>query len=794
MRKLIVIGVVLIVIAAAVAILLFNLNGIVNKNKDFLIDRAESTIGRDIDIGAIGVTLRGGIGVRLQNVRLADDAAFSDEPFIEAADLQVNAKLLPLLRKQFEVKRVILREPVIRIIRNTDGAFNFLTFTGPGGTAQPAQPEGAGAIPLVVSLASIENGEIQFTDQKQKREIRVTNIKTSVKDLDFKKPISTQIEAAVLSDQRNVKIRATLGPAVEDEPEPLDIPGEVRVDIEGIDVARLFESFPELKTKLPPEFVTRGIATARLSAEGRLSNAAVEFAVDGTQLEFRSPKGFEKPAGIALDINGRANHTGEKIELSDTQLRFGSLQVGIHGEYRFGPPAAVDLKFDSKDIKLDDWNSVFPVLATYSPTGKADVVARIHGSLEPGRGPIVDGKATVKRAGASLPQYPKPITDIQADIAFERDKADIKSFSLRIGESAIEGNAAIENFEAPTVHYSVRSEAIAVTDIQPPKPDIEKPEILRNVTVQGLHRPGDGPAGQGRFASKNGSFANFDYHNLSTDYTITGSTITVSDIAVETLGGRLTGGGTITTGDQATGFDIHAKANAVDLIELIDVIPGSARKSLTGKANLDINISGSGKEWKDIKHTLSGEGLAELVNGEIVDWNIAKSFFGEIEQYAGSNVISQELKTRYPGVFQRAHTDFKNLKSDFVVEEGKILARNLHLNHAEYKIKGKGALGFERDLEFRATFIASKSLTDDLIKQYDAAKYLTNEQGQIEVPVLLSGVLPSVTARPDSDYLRNVMSKALVDEGLDILKKNNLQDLLPFGKKKEAKPDSTKKQ
>ena len=72
-------------------------------------------------------------------------------------------------------------------------------------------------------------------------------------------------------------------------------------------------------------------------------------------------------------------------------------------------------------------------------------------------------------------------------------------------------------------------------------------------------------------------------------------------------------------------------------------------------------------------------------------------------------------------------------------------------------------------------------------------KYLADAQGRIEVPLELTGTLPRISAKPDSEYLRSIMSKALTEQGLDLLKKKNLQDLLPFGKKSESKPDSTKK-
>ncbi len=44
--------------------------------------------------------------------------------------LQANVKLLPLLRKDVQVKKLILHEPGINIIRNRQGVYNFATLGG----------------------------------------------------------------------------------------------------------------------------------------------------------------------------------------------------------------------------------------------------------------------------------------------------------------------------------------------------------------------------------------------------------------------------------------------------------------------------------------------------------------------------------------------------------------------------------------------------------------------------------------------------------------------------------------
>ncbi|UCG53466.1 MAG: AsmA family protein [Candidatus Latescibacterota bacterium] len=798
MRKLVIIGIVLIVLVGAVALLLVNLDGIVNKNKDFLLDRAEATLGRKVSVGEIGVTLRGGIGVNLKDVSLADDPSFANEPFVEASDLQVNAKILPLLRKQFRVKRVILRNPVIRLIRNEDGNLNILSLTQFERGDEPSEVSETGrriggAAPLLISLASIDNGEVHFVDKKDSLELRVTKIESSVKDLDLEKPISLELEAALVSDERNVKLSGTFGPVGSDPSSQPDFPIQAEVDLTPIDLTKLFESFPRLKQGLPPDLSMEGSATVRVRADGRLSDMTVSLDLDGTQIHVRGPQGFEKAAGIALTFSGDTRYSKERLTLNGAELRFGPLETQLDGDILFGPPPALDIDVKSKNVNLAGWESIVPMVAEYGLSGSADIAAKIEGSVGAGRTPSITGTAKISNAQATLPQYPKPLTEIGSDIAFSEKRAEARDLSLRIGGSTVEGSATIENFTRPVIDYAVRSSSLALADLRPPQPNIKKPEILKNVTAQGRLIAGDDPTGGGTIASPAGSIANFDYEDLNATFSIAGKKILIDDMKARTMGGELAGKGQITTGDESTTFDFQAKANGVDITELFSALPGSVQQSLRGTASLDLRISGAGREWGEMKKTLNGDGLAEVLQGEIIDWNIGRSLFAEIDRFAGSSLISQQVRNKYPKVFDRQHTEFKNLASDFVIQDGKLLARNLQLNHDDYRIKGRGSLDFDRGLEFVATFVVSNQLSADLINQYSAAKHLKNQQGQIEVPIVLSGTLPGVKVRPDSDYLRSVMSKALVDEGLDLLKKKNLKDIFPFGKKSESKADSTQK-
>ena len=219
MRKLILCGcVLLLVIGGLLVFAAYNLNDLANQNKDQLLAQAEQALGRKVQIGEIGLTFWGGIGARLRNFALADDPAFSSDNFVQAADLQVNVKLMPLLNQKIEVKRVILHDPVIRVIRNAQGIFNFASLSG--GDMPDAPPDasdttasiGSGGMPLLVALVNITNGDIQYTDQQENAALRISQLDLKVEDLSFDKPLRIELAAAIVSDQQNFQLDATFGP------------------------------------------------------------------------------------------------------------------------------------------------------------------------------------------------------------------------------------------------------------------------------------------------------------------------------------------------------------------------------------------------------------------------------------------------------------------------------------------------------------------------------------------------------------------------------------------------------
>ena len=90
-------GVLLLVTAIVLAVALANVKVWLGRNREWLTAQAEAAIGRPVRFDAVRASIRGGLGVELTNVRIADDPAFSDGDFARARSVLVRVKVLPAL-------------------------------------------------------------------------------------------------------------------------------------------------------------------------------------------------------------------------------------------------------------------------------------------------------------------------------------------------------------------------------------------------------------------------------------------------------------------------------------------------------------------------------------------------------------------------------------------------------------------------------------------------------------------------------------------------------------------------
>src|SRR5438552_2796312 len=141
-----VIGAILVVVLALVIYAVVNLNSIIASNRGYILTRASDAAGRPIQGQDIKASVGWGVMMDITDVKIAEDPAFSQIPFVQAGDVYVKVQFLPLLAGSLKVTSLILKEPQVRIIRSRDGVLNFSTMAKKSGEKekQPAEKEKAG--------------------------------------------------------------------------------------------------------------------------------------------------------------------------------------------------------------------------------------------------------------------------------------------------------------------------------------------------------------------------------------------------------------------------------------------------------------------------------------------------------------------------------------------------------------------------------------------------------------------------------------------------------------------------
>ena len=162
-----IIGIVLAVIILAALALPFFINA--NQFRPVLEERLTAALGREVKIGDLKLSVFSG-GASASDITIADDPAFSKEPFLRAKDLAVGVELWPLIfSRQLNVTSLTIDQPEIALLQSAAGDWNFSSLGGkapaaPASTTPAASPSGSSATDLSVKLVKISKGRLHFNN------------------------------------------------------------------------------------------------------------------------------------------------------------------------------------------------------------------------------------------------------------------------------------------------------------------------------------------------------------------------------------------------------------------------------------------------------------------------------------------------------------------------------------------------------------------------------------------------------------------------------------------------------
>jgi hypothetical protein len=235
MRKLVVSLITVAVLVLAVFLALtFSLNRIIEQNRDLILQRAQATLGRAVTVDKITLSIWGGLGVRLENVRIADDPRFSASEFARSAVVTARAELWPLLRRRFIIGAIEFVQPHVQLIRDATGHWNCESLGAAPVASSTTAPEfmlvadaQPAAEPFSIRRFAIRDGSLVVTDHtKQPAEVQYAqHIDLTLKYVNRTTPLHFNIDAALAHDAQNVHLTGNLQVLGNDSIPQLDAEG-----------------------------------------------------------------------------------------------------------------------------------------------------------------------------------------------------------------------------------------------------------------------------------------------------------------------------------------------------------------------------------------------------------------------------------------------------------------------------------------------------------------------------------------------------------------------------------------
>ncbi len=801
MRKWIILALVLAALASVGALALVNLNSYLNRNRDWLAAQVEVALGRKVSFSEVGVQLFGGFGAHVKDLKIADDAAFSKDDFVKAGDVRVSLKLWPALFGRYEVSRIVLSKPEVTIIRTKDG-FNYDSIgkkegapPKPAPAAIPERPPDAKPLPaaesrgekaaFVVSLVDVEKGQFRYLDRTTTPpgDLRVRDLDFSASDVGLDRPVRLKLATALFgADQQNVKVEGSLGPLGS----PPNVKGaelDLTIDM-GPLVIDDVKKFVAAAKALPPGLSSADPVSLSAKLSGNLDDLKLDAELDGSSAAIRYGTAFQKPKGVAMTLKVSAERRENALDVKTLALRLGELHLAGKGTVDSSPGGALDFQIDSTKTPLAGWDKLLPTFAGHEVSGNVEVHVRAKGKTGGSEAPQLFGTVALDDVSAKQKGSPYEIENLTSRIELKGTSASIPPTAFKLSGSPVEIQADVPSFRPVAATFSLKSPQISAASLNFASPTAKKPEVLRGFDLRGQFRAaGRAPELQGTLRSSDGSLRDFDYRDLSADLNLRDQVATLGKLALHAFDGAYDGSGRYDMREaENPKFEFRSSIRSMDLKSLLASQSPGSEKKIEGRLDADLSLSGAGKGWATIKRQLRGDGRLDVRDGVIKDVNIAEQVLQNVTGIAGlSNLTSPRVRQKHPALFATGDTQFDKLGGSVRIADGLARSDDLTLAARDYAILGKGTYSLDNQLDVNAELVASKALSDDVSADVREAKYITNEQGKIEIPFRLTGELPHVKPKPDAEFIARALSRAVVGKGLDKI----------FGKGKPLPPGVT---
>jgi len=355
----------------------------VNQFRPTIEEKASAALGRKVDVGNLSLSLFTG-SLAADNLSIADDAKFSNSPFLTAKSIKVGVELVPLiLRKDLNITKIVIDSPEVTLLRNPGGVWNYSSFGAAAaksqGAASPQQtpppqaekPSSAGE--FSVDKLELRDGRVVIgsTNSQKRSTYDKVNLTASNVSLTTKFPVTL---SANLPGGGDLKLDGTAGPL--DQENTALTPVNAKLTVNGLNLANT--------GLLDPSAGLGGV----LDLNATLASQNGEASISGSAKLSKAllvAGGSSAAVPAVVDFNTKYDLRKNRGVLEPSTLKIGGAVTHLNGTYEVpadSDAVVVHIKVEGQNLPAKDLEAFLPALGIHMPSGASLQAGTLNTNLD----------------------------------------------------------------------------------------------------------------------------------------------------------------------------------------------------------------------------------------------------------------------------------------------------------------------------------------------------------------------------------------------------------------------------
>jgi AsmA protein len=350
-----------IVVALIVLVLIVPLFVNADSFRPTLESELSSALGRKVTLGHLSFSLWSG-SVSANNLTVADDPAFSTEPFLQAKSLHVGVHVGDFLfHHQLNVTKFVANDPQIQLISNAKGTWNYASLARGSSTSSGSSSSNT---QVTVGKFQISNGSVAVSSVPATGKPFVySDVNVTVNNVSLTQAMPFTVSAKLPADG-SVDLIGTVGPVNQQNAEATPFQAKLTV-----------KHFDPVKAGVLPASEGVGMVAdvdAQAQSNGKTATSSGKITAQHLLL---SRDGTPAAQPVDLDYTVNDDIGTQQGTIQDITVHAGQAAAHVNGTFQTaGQQVQLNLHVSAPGMPVDAVENLLPAMGIRLPSG-----SRLHG-------------------------------------------------------------------------------------------------------------------------------------------------------------------------------------------------------------------------------------------------------------------------------------------------------------------------------------------------------------------------------------------------------------------------------